>query len=1082
MADVSIDKKLKLANTKKRFKELKELKKKRSETGDQNEECAIKSNSTSQPSNQPNNGASPVEQSLIELLQSSASITQSQENPTDLLKQDIAIESKEDTSLPNYFKSNAPAAFFDDISNSTIKAEQDQSHSSPSLLTYFNTSQEIPQNNENLNIGLPKYFDNVHSSDVIWENTVPEKKHSIQDQYTLFPEESQSPVKDEDVTCQDYPEIVQNAIQIEEFARQQLENSNPERFSIVDNSENILSPTDQTLMNYYESIGATEQEKLNICHTNQEIDSATNLTKKEIQHSNLESLKQLSSQLAEMIEPNYDHSLSRSVTNLEERNIGLAANLDQEMLESKQLHALNKELQSRITELETALSNREISSNLHNAQEVLQLKNELQTQIQTIGLLVAEKTDLTATVSQYELNLKQKIAECEELQARLRTSRGKVADLERELHNFKSDKAKFDVLLEEYDTTLEKIRGEYRSVKEQNDELTQDLLEVREKLKNTLDENVRLQEENKDLSGKLSLAEIKIQQLSFGGSLGTDNQIEQLTQQKFSLESEIANLNQMLKSIIKERDESTAQYHQYAQQLSAQIESLSTKLSQLQQEKETYINQEQERIKHIGVLEKQLQSIQSDQITYAARNSNNTDVKVELEKSRELCVELQIEKTSAQENFTKVSNENKLLVKELEAKTDSISQLESIIEQLRGNQPDSVKLLATMESDKVAASRAIQQNKELKQQLESMQEVFKKMDNDKVELTENLRGQQQTNKELIEKMQKTEATLQSLADAIEIKDQELQRLRNASEELTRQALHHEQLEDRWRHYEAHDNSAYVLQKELQEAKQTILKLKNELNQKEENNELIYQLNEARQTILQLTDELNLSRQLSNSNQKFEKSQDVLEIAQVVDDNQKEFDKNENVLDKENVMKYLEEKVKKTMQEIADLTDEKQRLEHIVMQLQGETETIGEYVALYQHQRMVLKQKALEKDQQLKQLATDREQIKIKLGKLNELIKKLVTEKGTLPMELIEQHESMMNQKGRFCEEHAKINDDISKITQNDIEQQKTAEESKEITETAEEIITLLSEIKASNLVEPDENYHCPWCSGQLMTV
>ena len=29
-----------------------------------------------------------------------------------------------------------------------------------------------------------------------------------------------------------------------------------------------------------------------------------------------------------------------------------------------------------------------------------------------------------------------------------------------------------------------------------------------------------------------------------------------------------------------------------------------------------------------------------------------------------------------------------------------------------------------------------------------------------------------------------------------------------------------------------------------------------------------------------------------------------------------------------------------MKEVADLTDEKQRLEHLVMQLQGETETIG----------------------------------------------------------------------------------------------------------------------------------------------
>lgn len=87
----------------------------------------------------------------------------------------------------------------------------------------------------------------------------------------------------------------------------------------------------------------------------------------------------------------------------------------------------------------------------------------------------------------------------------------------------------------------------------------------------------------------------------------------------------------------------------------------------------------------------------------------------------------QMEKTAAEENLTKSLNEKEMLLKELAAKNDSLSQLESMIEQLQGNQPDSVKLLATMESDKVAAARAVQQNKELKEQMDSMQEVFMKL-------------------------------------------------------------------------------------------------------------------------------------------------------------------------------------------------------------------------------------------------------------------------------------------------------------------------------------------------------------------
>lgn len=40
------------------------------------------------------------------------------------------------------------------------------------------------------------------------------------------------------------------------------------------------------------------------------------------------------------------------------------------------------------------------------------------------------------------------------------------------------------------------------------------------------------------------------------------------------------------------------------------------------------------------------------------------------------------------------------------------------------------------------------------------------------------------------------------------------------------------------------------------------------------------------------------------------------------------------------MAKLEEKFRHKMKELADLSDEKQRLEHLVMQLQSETETIG----------------------------------------------------------------------------------------------------------------------------------------------
>lgn len=54
-------------------------------------------------------------------------------------------------------------------------------------------------------------------------------------------------------------------------------------------------------------------------------------------------------------------------------------------------------------------------------------------------------------------------------------------------------------------------------------------------------------------------------------------------------------------------------------------------------------------------------------------------------------------------------------------------ELEFSIQRLDDNQVDSEQLLASMQSDKTALSRAIAQNKELKNQLAELQNGFVKM-------------------------------------------------------------------------------------------------------------------------------------------------------------------------------------------------------------------------------------------------------------------------------------------------------------------------------------------------------------------
>ena len=91
---------------------------------------------------------------------------------------------------------------------------------------------------------------------------------------------------------------------------------------------------------------------------------------------------------------------------------------------------------------------------------------------------------------------------------------------------------------------------------------------------------------------------------------------------------------------------------------------------------------------------------------------------------------------------------------------------------------------------------------------------------------------------------------------------------------------------------------------------------------------------------------------------------------------------------EEAVEKLQQRFTQLMTQCADLTEEKQRLEHLVMQLQSETETIGEYIALYQTQRRILKQREYEKAAQTAMLQAEREQMRERLNILNNLVNRL----------------------------------------------------------------------------------------------
>lgn len=169
------------------------------------------------------------------------------------------------------------------------------------------------------------------------------------------------------------------------------------------------------------------------------------------------------------------------------------------------------------------------------------------------------------------------------------------------------------------------------------------------------------------------------------------------------------------------------------------------------------------------------------------------------------------------------------------------------------------------------------------------------------------------------------------------------------------------------------------------------------------------------------------------------------------------------------MQKLQERFKRTMTEIADLTEEKHRLEHLVLQLQGETETIGEYITLYQNQRRQLKQREREKDEQLRLIMHDREEMQTKLHQLNSLVNNLIQQQGQKSIPVTENNKLTTTNGSNV---HPII--------------KPTAEIVKSVNQTSEEIFHLLDELKKKNVQDLNSRmsrvHHCACCSGQLETV
>ncbi|XP_069698649.1 golgin subfamily A member 2 [Periplaneta americana] len=874
---------------------------------------------------------------------------------------------------------------------------------------------------------------------------------------------------------------------------------NPDATDSQDSIQVIDSKTDQAVANNESEV--TQQEAMAQKEVSEPLISF---------RSSSESLRQLSLQINGLIQESVQESVPHAGDSaLEQRNQELAALLAAETQKSEQLQLHLKEYQSRVSELQLDLDQMRTESEARVTREVGLVQEQLQLHVQTVGILVGEKTELQAALTKSQNLAKQKAGEAEELQGRLKASRHKVMDLEKTVSSTQETTQKLEKLTHELSAELEKQKVELMKTKKHLGEAEEEVSELRQKLDAKTNDFVKLQLELEEKSSQLSLTQVRVQQLMTTDTSEVDGQLETLHQQNLSLEKQVTELQQTVKSVGAERDQASQQYQQYVQQLNGQLQSLASKIEALNSENEQLAAREQSLVRHVSDLEKQLQQQQNQK----RRDTPPKPLQQDSPRLSELEEKLKLvegEKQTLTEQLESQVQENQNIQRELEDRHLRIEELESMLEQLEGEQPDKDKLLAAMESDKVAAARAVGQNQRLKQQLEELQEGFVKMSNNKLELTEQLQHEQHVCKEQSETLAQQEQELTALRSELLEKEQLLQQYSN-------QMLQQNQVAEFVSH-EAHGQLNELLQQELEQAK-------------EHNQALSTQNRELRTLLAQqrIHDPGSSSGAVSLDDASIRKDETLATLSASVKQLQEERDQlleklkqqeqqnsvqedssapevfskktNEEEIPKDYesmkvAMEQLEERFTKTMKEVADLTDEKQRLEHLVLQLQGETETIGEYIALYQVQRSILRQRAQEKDEQLSKLAKDREDMRKKLGELNNLVRQLVAEKEsnrkksiTNPLQNLTQisiNHSPEVEEGIPNGEIVEIEEAIEAKTDANITSPAEDSNSPALEgDTAVKIMALISEIGTSSLVDPQcsENFHpCPWCSGRLITV
>ncbi|XP_022225267.2 golgin subfamily A member 2 [Drosophila obscura] len=578
--------------------------------------------------------------------------------------------------------------------------------------------------------------------------------------------------------------------------------------------------------------------------------------------------------------------------------------------------------------------------------------------LQAIQVIVAEKAQLNAELTRARLACRERQLELEELRTEQGQTRLRLEQLQQHCHGQQ-------VGVEQQRQHNAQLQHKLAQSQAQIEDQQSHLLEMEAQLKQLNLRQDELQGQLAEKSNELEMAQLKLRQLSDESNINADNRVESLTQTQYMYEQQIRDLQAMVGQLTQDKEQAASQYQNYVQHQSSEIAKLNEKNSELTEELLELRERERQLVEHVSGLEREIQKNLSLQAQFKEASQPQVPAEPQIDQTA-LTAELAALKERLSD-FDFERHEFQLKIKsqddQLHVKEAAIAELEQQLDRLQAEQPDQTKLLATMESDKVAASRALTQNVEMKQQLDELEQKFVQLTNDKAELVIRLDAEEFANREIRHNYDSMEQKLLANEERFKFKDEEMIRLSHENVELQRQQLMQKQQLDRLQHYEVkayHSQSGHQAD-ETGEPEESETKEPHDHDHHSHDHSHEHDPNDHSD-----------GHSLDHAHQEHHQlSPGFLPTAEAVE--------------------RLQARFTTLISQVADLTEEKHSLEHLVLQLQGETETIGEYIALYQTQRRMLKQREYEKATQMRLLQDEREQLREKIEALNKLVASLGVE-------------------------------------------------------------------------------------------